>query len=165
MSASIKTLMSTAPSTAAAINSTPVSTVSKYYPVAVKTVAAGGSFYVINMLMATNSTAKSQITAAAVVGASVGVGSLLKEVFAPIRQSYLPFLNGKTSSFEGRILESSSAVLGTYLLDRVIMKNTFALNPTKSLSTQNVIAIIVSDLLAEALSDIFFARNINLLDE
>ena len=163
-SASIKTLSVTTPSVATTINTTKPTTVSKYYPVLVKSIAGGGSFYAINMAMGVNGTAKSQIQTALVVGASIGVGSLLKDIFAPVRASYLPFLS-KTSSYEGRALESGSAVLGTYLMDKVVMKNTFAINPSQALSTQSIIAIIVSDLLAEALSDLFFARPINLLDE
>ena len=163
-SASIKTLSVTTPSVSTQINSTPPSTVSKYYPVLVKSVAGASSFYAINMAMGVNATAKSQFQSALVVGGSIGVGSMLKEVFAPIRASYLPFLS-KSSSYEGRGLEVSSAVLGTYLMDKVVMKNTFALNPSQALSTQSIIAIVVSDLLAEALSDLFFARPVNLLDE
>lgn len=160
----IKTLMSTTPPPTVLTASTPTLSLTSYYPVAVKGLASGAVFYGINMTMGTNSTSKSQLTSAIVVGVSTSIGSMLRESFVPFRQSYLPLL-AKTSSIEGRLFESGTAILGTYVLDRAVLKNSFAFEPMQSLSTTNIITIIVSDVLAEIISDIFFNRAIKVLDE
>ena len=135
----------------------------KYLPAVVKGSATGAIFYAISVGLQTNKTSKDQIKSALVVGVSSGLGSMLKEVFVPYRKSWLPIFS-KTSSYEGRFFESGAAILGSYAIDKVYLRNSYNMQ-SSSLSATNVIAILVSDLCAEAISDIFYNRSINLLDD
>lgn len=146
------------------VQSAPVSVLDlkNYYQPFVKSVFTGGVFYGINTIFRINQSARSQLYSALAVGVSTGVGNMLIQSYVSFRTAYFPLL-AQLQKFEKRIIESGSALAGTYVLDKVIMRNSYAMGAS-TLTVQNIIGIIASDLIGEALTDVFNNKVINLFD-
>lgn len=155
----IQTILTNLPTNAPAQSST--LSLTDYYPIAVKSAAVGGTYFGIMTLTKSGGTIKSLALSAAVVGLSAGVGTLIVPYYISFRTSYFP-LASKLKSVEQRGIEILASTVGSFVLDSLVLKNTYNQSPT--LTVKGVSIIAVSDLFAELITDFVFNRSLNVLD-